>query len=52
MRRVVAQYPLMADPQFIAAIEQAIQTQVPPEHKPTFQQRLDDLKRIAAARGQ
>jgi hypothetical protein len=51
MRRVVAQYPLMADPQFIAVIEQAIQTHVPPGLRPAFRLRLEVLKRIAVARG-
>ncbi len=36
----------MIDDDFITAIEQVIEQQVPPEHKPAFQQRLDWLKEI------
>jgi len=37
----------MAQADFIAAIEQAIAQQVPPEHRPVFEQRLAWLREIA-----
>ena len=47
MRQAVAQYPILITPQFIAVIERVIVTQVAPELKPAFQERLATLKRIA-----
>ena len=46
MRAAVTEYPFMADAQFIAAIDQFTTEQVPPEHKPAFQQRLAWLRQI------
>jgi tetratricopeptide (TPR) repeat protein len=46
--QVVAQYPFMVDEAFMAAVEQAINQQVPPEHRPAFEQRLTWLRQIAA----
>jgi hypothetical protein len=43
----VARFPLMAEADFIAAIEQAIAQGVPPEHRPAFEQRLAWLRQIA-----
>jgi serine/threonine protein kinase/Tfp pilus assembly protein PilF len=47
MRQAVAHFPLLAQADFIAAIQQAIAQQVPPEHRPTFKQRLVWLRQIA-----
>ena len=47
MLSAITEYPFMTDAQFIAAVEQIITEQVPPEHKPNFQQRLEWLKQIA-----
>jgi tetratricopeptide (TPR) repeat protein len=47
MQRAVAQFPLMTDPGFITAVEQAIAGQVPPELKPAFEQRLAWLQQTA-----
>ena len=44
---MISEYPFMTDAQFIAAIEQVIAEQVPPEHKLAFEQRLTWLKQIA-----
>jgi tetratricopeptide (TPR) repeat protein len=41
-----AQFPVMTDPQFIDAVEQAIAEQVPPERRPVFEQRLAWLRDI------
>ncbi len=48
MAQVVAQYPFMVDEAFMATVEQAINQQVPPEHRPAFEQRLTWLHQIAA----
>jgi hypothetical protein len=48
MQQAVARFPLMAGPGFLAAIEQAIAQQVPPEHRPVFEQRLAWLRPIAS----
>jgi hypothetical protein len=47
MEVAVSQYPFMPDNGFIQAVEQIIAKQVPPEHKPAFQERLDWLRKIA-----
>jgi tetratricopeptide (TPR) repeat protein len=47
MREAVGQYPMLIEPQFIQAIEQVIQTQVPPNLKPELEKRLAWLKQIA-----
>jgi tetratricopeptide (TPR) repeat protein len=46
MQAVVSQHPLMTDDGFIQAIEQVIEEQVRPEHRPAFQERLDWLQQI------
>jgi hypothetical protein len=47
MQQAVARFPFMAQADFIAAIEQVIAQQVPPEHRPAFEQRLVWLRQIA-----
>jgi len=47
MRGAVARFPFMTNFDFIAAIEQTIVQQVPPEHRPAFKQRLAWLRQIA-----
>jgi tetratricopeptide (TPR) repeat protein len=47
LRQTVAQFSLMTGQEFIQAVEQVITQQVPPEHKPAAEQRLDWLKQIA-----
>jgi tetratricopeptide (TPR) repeat protein len=47
MQQAVARFPLLAQADFIAAIEQAIAQQVPQEHRPAFEQRLAWLRQIA-----
>jgi tetratricopeptide (TPR) repeat protein len=47
MQAAVAQFPLLVEPDFIAAVAQAIAEQVPPEHRPAFEQRLAWLREIA-----
>jgi serine/threonine protein kinase/Flp pilus assembly protein TadD len=47
LQQAVTQFPFMIGPQFIAAVEQVIAEQVPPEHRPTFEQRLIWLREIA-----
>jgi hypothetical protein len=47
MRQAVAQFPLLAQADFIAAIEQVIAQQVPPEQQGYFEQRLGWLRQIA-----
>lgn len=47
MRQAVVQFPFTTQPDFIAAIEQTIAQQVPPEHRPAFEQRLAWLRQIA-----
>ena len=44
MSKVLAQYPLMANPDFIEILEEIIEEQVPPEDRPQFEQRLAWLK--------
>jgi serine/threonine protein kinase/uncharacterized glyoxalase superfamily protein PhnB len=46
MQAAASQYPFMTDDGFIQTIEQVIGEQVPPEHKPAFQERLDWLRQI------
>ena len=45
MRQVVVQYPILK--QMIPTIEQVINEQVPPQHRPAFETRLAWLKQIA-----
>lgn len=47
MQVASAKYPFMTDKQFIQAIEEIINEQVPPEHKPAYEERLSWLKQIA-----
>ena len=47
MGQAVAQYPVMTEADFIAAIGQVIAMKVPPEHRSAFEQRLAWLRRIA-----
>jgi hypothetical protein len=47
MQQAVARFPLLAQADFIAAIEQAIAQQVSPEHRPACEQRLAWLRQIA-----
>jgi hypothetical protein len=47
MQRAVARFPFMTGPQFIAAVEQVIQQQVPPDLKPAFEERLATLRKMA-----
>lgn len=47
MSQAVAQYPLLVDEAFIDAVRQAINQQVPPEHRPAFEKRLAWLRKIA-----
>lgn len=47
MQQAVARFPLLAQADFIAAIEQAIAQQVPPEYRAAFEQRLAWLRQIA-----
>jgi tetratricopeptide (TPR) repeat protein len=47
MQQAVARFPLMAEADFIAALEQAFAQRVPPEHRPAFEQRLAWLRQIA-----
>jgi tetratricopeptide (TPR) repeat protein len=47
LRQEVAQFSFMTDPQFIAAVEHAIIEEVPPNHRPAFEQRLSWLRAIA-----
>lgn len=49
MRQAVAQFPELA--QLIPTIEQVIQTQVPPEARPAFEQRLAWLRQIVGEGG-
>ncbi|MCB0165315.1 MAG: tetratricopeptide repeat protein [Anaerolineae bacterium] len=46
MRQAVARYPFIAQPDFIAAVEQVIAQQVPPEQQPYFEQRLGWLRQM------
>ncbi len=46
MQQAVAQFPLLAQADFIAAIEQTIVQQIPPQHQPAFRQRLAWLRQI------
>jgi serine/threonine protein kinase len=48
MRQVVASHPILINANFITAIEQAINQQVPPEQWPAFEQRLIWLRQIAS----
>ena len=47
MKTALAQYPLMAEPDFVQAIEEVIKQQVPSEGRPQFEQRLAWLKQIS-----
>jgi hypothetical protein len=47
MQAAASQYPFMTDDGFIQIVKQVIAEQVPPEHKPAFQERLDWLRKIA-----
>jgi tetratricopeptide (TPR) repeat protein len=47
IRHGVAQFPFMADAEFIAAIEQTVAQRVPLEHQPALNQRLAWLRQIA-----
>jgi tetratricopeptide (TPR) repeat protein len=47
MWRVTSQFPFIIEPGFIAAVEQIIAQQVPPQLQPVFQQRLAWLRQIA-----
>lgn len=47
MQQAVARYPLLAQADFIAAIERTIAQQVPAKHRAHFEQRLAWLKQIA-----
>ncbi len=47
MRQAVAQVPFMAQPDFIAAVEQVMAQQAPAEHRPYFEERLSWLRQIA-----
>lgn len=47
MRQVVVRYPFMVQADFIAAIEQVIAQQVPPQQRPHFEQRLGWLRQVA-----
>ncbi len=44
MQQAVARFPLLAQADFIAGIEQAIAQQVPSEQRPAYEQRLCWLK--------
>lgn len=46
MRRVVAQYPFMADSRFVTIIKQVVSEQVPPALRPLYEQRLGWLQQI------
>jgi len=47
MQAAAVQYSMLKDKHFVQTIEQLIREQVPPEHKPVFEQRLAWLKQIA-----
>ncbi len=47
MQQAVAQFPSMAQADFIAAIEQVIAQQVQPEQRSAFEQRLAWLQQVA-----
>jgi tetratricopeptide (TPR) repeat protein len=47
LQQIVARFPFMTDPQFIALVEQVIAEQVLPAHRPTFEQRVTWLRQIA-----
>jgi tetratricopeptide (TPR) repeat protein len=51
LRRALNSHPILARPDLLAAIEQAITAQVPPPQQPALKQRLDGLRRIIAERG-
>jgi hypothetical protein len=47
IRQVVARFPFMTNPQFMASVEQVAQ-QAPLEQKPAFEERLATLREIAS----
>jgi serine/threonine protein kinase len=51
MGQAVAHYPFMTQADFIAAIEQFIAQQVPPQDRPYFAERLTWLRQIAEEQG-
>jgi len=48
MRKAVAQYPFMGEDEFISAVVDVINQQVPAAQKPAFEQRLATLRQIVA----
>jgi len=47
LQQAVARFPVLRQPAFISAIEQAITQQVPPEQQPVWQQKLGWLRQLA-----
>jgi hypothetical protein len=52
MRQALTRFPFMVQADFIAAIEQIIAQQMPPEDRYLFEQRLAWLKQIAKEQNQ
>ncbi len=48
LRRAVERHPILARPDFLAALEQFVAQQVPAQQRPAFQQRLDRLRQLTA----
>lgn len=48
MQQAIITHPILTEAPFTAVIEQIIAQQMPPEHRPHFEQRLGWLKQIAA----
>ncbi len=48
MRKAVERFPFMVGEEFISAVVDVINQQVPREQKPAFEQRLAALRKIAA----
>jgi TPR repeat protein len=47
IQQALVRFPFMTGQEFIQSVEQVIVQQVPPEHKPAAEQRLDWLRQIA-----
>lgn len=52
MRQAIAQYPFMAQAEFIMTIDQTIARNIPSQHRPFFEQRLAWLRQSAAEQKQ
>ena len=51
LRRAVERHPILARPDFLAALEQFVAQQVPAHQRPAFRQRLELLRRVIKERG-